>query len=237
MFRAFGLLCYDASKEKAIPKELITAPPNMRVVDPTTIGTFDPTIEKVVPIDEQTPFSLDALGRREPTSRLLSDRYELALSMLPAGSGTCLDACNSEPKEMIRRRVRDRGYTYLPIDILKARGVQREDLTKLSFSDNSIAAIISCDTIEHIHDYHKAVAEMYRVLHPSGLAILHFPVYFFDRPVGVPIIAGGDPWDHVRYFSAREMLALFDRTGFALLRAHFNFDYGALLAVIAKPSH
>src|SRR6266699_1941574 len=234
IYRAFGLLCYDASTEKAVPKDVITAPPNMRIIDPDSIGMFDRSIERVVPInDPSTPaFSFDSLPGKANGLALPSDRYSLALMMLQAGSGICLDAYTSDPRDSVRSEVQRLGYTYLPIDLLRSKGVQQEDLTKLSFSDNSIARIISCDTIEHIADYSAAVGEMYRVLEPAGIAILHFPVYYFDRPKGTPIVPGADPWDHVRYFSAREMLELFDRSGFAVLRAHLNFDYGALLAVL-----
>jgi SAM-dependent methyltransferase len=235
MYRAFGLLCHDARTEKAVPKEVITAPPNMRVIDPDLLGVFDRTIERVVPLDAPSAFSLDDLPRTANGS-LPSDRYDLALSMLPQGSGICLDACTSDPKESVRSRVEELGYTYLPIDVLRAKRVQQEDLTKLSFSDDSIGGIISCDTIEHISAYETAAKEMHRVLRPGAVAVLHFPVYYFDRPTGIPIIPGADPWDHVRYFSAREMLELFHRTGFGVLRAHMNFDYGALLAVLAKPA-
>ena len=236
MYRAFGLLCYDPGSEKVVAKELLAVSPDMRVIDPARFGIYEPSIERVVAIEGPVPFDLDSLPRKANGNgtNLLSDRYSLALAMLPPGTGVCLDACTSDPEEKVRSKIQQLGYTYLAIDILSARGVQQEDLTKLSFSDDSIASIISCDTIEHIPDYGKAVAELHRVLAPAGIAILHFPVYYFDRPTGIPIVPGADPWDHVRYFSVREMLELFDRVGFAVLRAHLNFDYGALLVVLTK---
>jgi ubiquinone/menaquinone biosynthesis C-methylase UbiE len=90
------------------------------------------------------------------------------------------------------------------------------------------------DTLEHIDAYPAAIRELFRVLAPHGLALVHVPVYYFDKPEGEPIRPGVDPWEHVRYFSAREFLRLFDEAGFVILRASFNFDYGALIAVLGK---
>jgi SAM-dependent methyltransferase len=234
MYRAFGLLCYDPRSGKVVPTETATVPPEMQVVDPRRFGIFDRATERAVPARDASAFSLDHLSHKMG-DRLPADRYTLSVSMLPPGSGLCIDACTSAPLDWVRGAIRRLGYRYLAIDMLPGAGVQQEDLTKLSFADCSVAAIISCDTIEHISAYPDALKQMYRVLEPGGTAVLHFPVYYFDRQVGIPTVPGSDPWDHVRYFSAREMLELFDRTGFAILRAHLNFDYGALLAVLGKP--
>ncbi|MHC4130056.1 MAG: methyltransferase domain-containing protein [Planctomycetota bacterium] len=109
-------------------------------------------------------------------------------------------------------------------------------MTKLSLEDGSVARIISLDTLEHIEDCTLAVSEMYRVLCDNGLAILHVPCYYFEKPVGEPIRPGIDPFGHVRYFSARELLTALDKAGFIILRAGFHLDYGALLCVAAKNS-
>src|SRR5438309_11174746 len=96
IYRAFGLLCYDERTEKAVPRETVTAPPEMRVIDPKQFGIFDPAIERVVSINDPAPntFSLDdLLGRVNGRDfGLLSDRYDLAVSMLRPGTGICLDA-------------------------------------------------------------------------------------------------------------------------------------------------
>jgi SAM-dependent methyltransferase len=212
----------------------------MMIIDPSEVGLFDSSIERVVPLGEHVPssFTFDSLPPRakRANSRLSTDRYELALSMLDSGSGVCLDACTNDPRPDVKQAIEKKGYEYKAIDLCAGGGVRIEDLTKLSFSDGSIARIISCDTIEHIPSYPSAAREMFRVLAPGGLAILHFPVYYFDRPKGTPIIPTADPWGHVRYFSAREMIELFDQIGFAVLRASLHFDYGALLVALSIPT-
>jgi hypothetical protein len=245
MYRAFGLLCYDPLSEKVIPADSAVLPPGwlmvspqQSIIDPKVFGTYDLASARAVPKDDPLhgSFSLDCARDAMLRSglKLDNDRYRLAISMLEPGSGICLDACTGSPREDVRADVERKGYAYLPIDIAPPEGIRREDLTELSFTTSSIARIISCDTIEHIPHYPAAVAEMFRVLEPDGYLIIHFPVYYFDKANGVPIADGIDPWGHVRYFSAREMLELFQRTGFAIMRAHFNFDYGALLAVLGK---
>ena len=238
MYRGLGLLCYDPASEKAVDKELITAPPDKLVIDPDVTGFYDPLIERIVPRDDPAivPFNLDHLlgnlnGQAVPTP---VDRYDLALAMLSPGTGLCLDACTPVPLPAVRTRVELLGYRYLAVDLQRSPHCQQEDLTALTFRDNTIARIISCDTLEHVPDYPQALREMLRVLMPGGTAIIHVPVYHFDRAKGTPIIPGADPWGHVRYLSANEMVRLFAETGFGVARVHYNFDYGGLLCVLAK---
>lgn len=235
---------YDSQQVQLAPIGSLTVAPEQSIHDPAVFGTYDLATQRIVTIADPTEgaFSLDqikgdAQRQRAAGTALSIDRYALALSMLEQGRGICLDACTSAPRDDVRATIGAKGYAYRPIDLNATgdSGVGREDLTRLSFADGAIARIISCDTIEHIPDYPAAIAEMFRVLEPGGILIAHFPVYYFDKASGVPIRPGVDPWEHVRYFSAREMLALFTTTGFAVMRAHLNFDYGALLAVLAKP--
>jgi hypothetical protein len=48
------------------------------------------------------------------------------------------------------------------------KGVRNEDLTHLSFEDNSFDIIMSFDCLEHIPDFESAIQQMYRVLKPGG---------------------------------------------------------------------
>ena len=49
------------------------------------------------------------------------------------------------------------------------------DLTELDFPDNFFDLICAFETIEHIKDYRKAIAEIYRVLKPGGILIISTP--------------------------------------------------------------
>ena len=246
---------YDPSQEKVVPQSALVCDPSHEVVvphgqaiyDPNVFGRYDLASQHVVPRTDMAALAneadLDILMAEAQrhmstgTAKLPIDRYSQVLSLLEHGSGICLDACTNQPREDVRSAVTEFGYDYVPIDITgDDKDVRREDLIRLSFDDGSVARIISLDTLEHIEDYTLAVSEMYRVLCDNGLAILHVPCYYFEKSVGEPIRPGIDPFGHVRYFSARELLTALDKAGFIILRAGFQLDYGALLCVAAKNS-
>jgi GT2 family glycosyltransferase len=54
-------------------------------------------------------------------------------------------------------------------------GIRHEDATRLSFADTSLDLIVSCDVLEHIHDYPNALAECARSLRPGGTLLLTVP--------------------------------------------------------------
>lgn len=53
--------------------------------------------------------------------------------------------------------------------------VQRVDLLKITFPDNSFDYIIANHVLEHVSDDVKALRELYRVLKPGGVAVLQTP--------------------------------------------------------------
>lgn len=54
-------------------------------------------------------------------------------------------------------------------------GIRNEDLTCLTIDDKSVDHVMSFDVLEHIPDYKAALIEIYRILRPSGSALLTFP--------------------------------------------------------------
>lgn len=61
------------------------------------------------------------------------------------------------------------GYSY-------ENGVINLDITNLQFDDNSFDALICVHVLEHIKEDAKAMQEVFRVLKPSGWAILQVPL-------------------------------------------------------------
>lgn len=125
---------------------------------------------------ESAALSYDELPCCDGNAPLDTDRYRVALAWLPNGSGICLDACSAHPRIDVRQRVTAAGYEYLPIDAREFDGVRREDLTALSFADDSISCILSVDTVEHIPHWRAAVNEMFRVLRPAERRSSTYPV-------------------------------------------------------------
>lgn len=237
----YGYRAYDPTREFVVPQE-------QGIYDPSVFGVYDLKSQRVVSKEQHPKPDLgnfDLLVReaqrfaRVAPVKAESDRYVQVLSVLSslgAGSGICLDACTGSPLEGARKTVTALGYQYLPIDLYgDGKTVRKEDVTKLSFATGSISRIISLDTLEHIEDYTKAIAEFYRVLIEDGFAIFHVPCYYFEKPQSVPIEdPRKDPWGHVRYFSAKELIKSLAEVGFIILRVGFQFDYGAIWCLTAK---
>lgn len=233
-FRRFG---------RSSPDSGLRVPVGQSVYDPTVFGRYDRATQAVVPLadqpgvwdlrfDEMLPKSHD--HAREWPSGIERDRYKLVLPLLAPGGGICLDACTGSPEESTQAYVERLGYTYMPIDLEPPEGIRREDVTSMSFEAESIARILSLDTLEHIKEYPRALAEFYRVLEPGGVLLVHVPAYFFDRAHSATIDPANDPWGHERYFSGHELLAEVMNQGFTLLRVQLHLDYGALLCAAGK---
>lgn len=220
----------------------LLVPAGQSVYDPTVFDRYDPLTQQVVSRDEDGFWTIGLDEMIWSAQRFAgayggveSDRYSLVLPLLTQGSGVCLDACTTAPVAEVRDRIERLGYSYKAIDIDgDGREIGREDVTRLSCETDSIARIISLDTLEHIEDYRGALAEFHRVLSPGGILILHVPAYFFDRASSAPIDPSNDPWGHVRYFSARELVESIKAAGLVLLRIQLHLDYGAVLSVAGK---
>jgi SAM-dependent methyltransferase len=64
-----------------------------------------------------------------------------------------------------------------PSGSLNAEGVRHEDLTALSFADESFDAVISLEVMEHIPNFRRALAECARILVPGGKMLLSVPFH------------------------------------------------------------
>jgi SAM-dependent methyltransferase len=243
--RARRLRVYDAGFTGTYAKATeLVVPSGQSVYDPEVFARYDPSTQRVVSSDDDGFWSIGLDEMMWSAQRFAaahggveSDRYSLVLPLLTGGTGICLDACTTTPLPEVRKRVEQLGYSYRPIDIDgDGRKVGREDVTDLSYESDSIARIVSLDTLEHVEDYRAALSEFHRVLTPGGILFLHVPSYFFDRASSAPLDPKNDPWGHVRYFSGRELVESIRATGLVLLRIQLHLDYGATLCVAGKTS-
>jgi SAM-dependent methyltransferase len=82
---------------------------------------------------------------------------------------------------MKRRYPRTVGSEFLrdgtPRGGVNAQGIRHEDLTALSFADDSLDSIVSLDVMEHIPNFRRALAECVRVLVPGGKLLLSVPFH------------------------------------------------------------
>jgi hypothetical protein len=227
---------YDRRRQRIVPK-------GSSVYDPTVFGKYDLKTQQVVPQDptQHTPYNLDTMvqyaqrHRLSGGSSLPDDRIRISAGYIPLGAGQLIDACTPHANEFTQTVAIRNGYHYTPIDINgDGKSVLKEDLRSLSFDDESVSLIFSVDTLEHIKELDTALAEMHRVLATHGMLIAHVPCYFFARPDSPDIDDKNDPYGHVRYFSAPDLVnRLFER-GFIPLRIGLHLDYGAAVVCAAK---
>ncbi len=71
------------------------------------------------------------------------------------------------------------GTEFVGCDLRPGPGVDRlEDLTRLRLPDQVARTVLCLDTLEHVWDPVRAVAEMIRVLAPGGAVVLSVPMDF-----------------------------------------------------------
>jgi SAM-dependent methyltransferase len=78
------------------------------------------------------------------------------------------------------------GKRYLGCDMRTGRGVDRiEDVHALSFETGSVGTFILADTLEHVANPIRAMAEIHRCLNDHGVAIyssaMHFPIHGYPN--------------------------------------------------------
>jgi SAM-dependent methyltransferase len=78
------------------------------------------------------------------------------------------------------------GKRYLGCDMRPGRGVDRiEDIHALSFETGSVGTFILADTLEHVADPIRAMAEIHRCLNDHGVVIyisaMHFPIHGYPN--------------------------------------------------------
>jgi SAM-dependent methyltransferase len=98
------------------------------------------------------------------------------------------------------------------------------DLTDIPLADSSVDNIICIHVLEHVEDDRKAMAEMYRVLKPGGLAFITVPILEDEPTREDPSITAPEERkrvfgerSHVRYYG----LDIRDR----LESVGFNVDF------------
>ena len=74
-------------------------------------------------------------------------------------------------------------YRSIDINPEKRNAMRKEDLIKLSFSDNSFDLIYCSHVLEHIKEDIKAMREIYRILRKGGTAILQVPLFDIEKTI------------------------------------------------------
>jgi SAM-dependent methyltransferase len=122
---------------------------------------------------DQAAIVLDefAKGRSISLANLVaSGRLDAADILEPALKGPFVNAFKKLP-----RYVRSYYWPERPLGEKDADGVRNQDITRLTFADDSFDLVITSDVMEHIYDYKTAFAEVLRVLKPGGIHVFSIP--------------------------------------------------------------
>ena len=87
-----------------------------------------------------------------------------------------------EQKEFANLRPLFSGREYIGCDMRQGLGVDKVlDLHNIDLPDNTVATVLSFDTLEHVEYPRKALAELHRVLKPDGVvvisSVMDFPIH------------------------------------------------------------
>jgi SAM-dependent methyltransferase len=115
--------------------------------------------------------------RIQTLSKALANTYAWSLPLrrglkrLPTTKIAEINACGS--LHQVLRKLPHVAYSeYIP----KRKGTGKEDITNLSYTNNSFDCAIHSETIEHVAEPLKAFSEIYRILKPGGYTIFTIPI-------------------------------------------------------------
>ena len=123
------------------------------------------------------------------------------------------------PERCLEPWLRSISGEYLSVDLSSKSAMERMDITDLKLQDDRFSLIWCSHVLEHIEDDRKAMAEFFRVLRPSGLAVILVPVYgektYEDSEIKSPQerLKHFKQEDHVRLYGSDIESRLID-TGF-----------------------
>jgi ubiquinone/menaquinone biosynthesis C-methylase UbiE len=95
------------------------------------------------------------------------------------------------------------------------------DVTRLPFADASFDIVICSEVLEHIHDHRRAMAELARVLEPSGDLIISVPRRWPERLCwALSREYRNTPGGHIRIYRRRRLIRMVRSAGFRLRHSH-----------------
>jgi SAM-dependent methyltransferase len=104
--------------------------------------------------------------------------------------------------------------------------VQQGDIRSLPLADRSVDLVLATDVIEHVKEDADAVAEMFRVLRPGGLALFTVPA--FQSLWGLQ----DDMSHHQRRYRMNSFQSLVKGAGFEI-KQNFYFNYILFVPIFA----
>ena len=126
----------------------------------------------------------------------------------------------------VQKFKKQKNLTYTTTDLNSPIADVKADICDLPFKDNSFDFIICNHVLEHIPDDTKAMQELYRVLAPSGTAIVQVP-YDAKREITFEDNTITDQSERTRIFGQYDHLRVYGMDYFKKLSS-IGFDVNAL---------
>ena len=109
------------------------------------------------------------------------ERHRLAIIFFEAKTnlfdGHPKDFLHIAPEPAFEKIFSERaGNGYLTADLMAEGVMEKMDITDIKHPDESFDAIYCSHVLEHVPDDRKAMSEFFRVLRPSGWAVLNVPI-------------------------------------------------------------
>ena len=117
----------------------------------------------------------------------------------------------------VQKFKKQKNLTYTTTDLNSPIADVKADICDLPFKDNSFDFIICNHVLEHIPDDTKAMQELYRVLAPSGTAIVQVP-YDAKREITFEDNTITDQSERTRIFGQYDHVRIYGRDYFEKLR-------------------
>jgi predicted SAM-dependent methyltransferase len=136
-----------------------------------------------------------------------SERHRFAYYVLKdrlQNSGNC--TLHFAPEKCIEPWLRSISTEYLSVDIESPLAMQHMDINDLQIFNERYSLLWCSHVLEHIENDRKAMSELFRVLKPSGLAVIMVPIYGKDSYENPAIKLPGERLkhfyqeDHVRLY-------------------------------------
>ena len=126
----------------------------------------------------------------------------------------------------VQKFKKQKNLTYTTTDLNSPIADVKADICDLPFKNNSFDFIICNHVLEHIQDDTKAMQELYRVLAPSGTAIVQVP-YDVKRTITFEDNTITDQSERTRIFGQYDHLRVYGMDYFKKLSS-IGFDVNAL---------